>query len=212
MTTTFQEDSVLDTNRTSEFTINREHTEVSQRMEDGFQGIPKEIIYCFEDFQRSRVEFVRCVADLTLDSRNMKPLFNGGVVELLKPLLVDHVPSVQIASALALGRIASHSTEMAEHTAKGPTLHTLVHIMPDMDSYFKRAACYLLRSVAKSSPKLARAVVDAGAVESFVSMLEVLDSNVREAAIWGLDYIARHNAGKCSGSVSLEVKTLIETK
>jgi Armadillo/beta-catenin-like repeat len=37
-------------------------------------------------------------------------------------------------------------------------------------------------------------VVSAGAVDVFVTFLEVLDSDVKEAAIWGLDYIARHNS------------------
>jgi hypothetical protein len=52
-----------------------------------------------------------------------------------------------------------------------------------------------LRSVAKQSYALAAAVVEAGAVEALVQSLECFDSSVKEAAAYGLDYIARHASG-----------------
>ncbi len=37
-----------------------------------------------------------------------------GVMALLRPLLLDNVPSIQQSAALALGRLASYSDELAE--------------------------------------------------------------------------------------------------
>ena len=54
----------------------------------------------------------------------------------------------------------------------------------------------MLRSVAKHSPELARAVVDAGALPSLSSCLEEFDPGVKESAAWAIGYIARHNAGE----------------
>ena len=37
-----------------------------------------------------------------------------GVMSLLRPLLLDNVPSIQQSAALALGRLANYSDELAE--------------------------------------------------------------------------------------------------
>ena len=62
--------------------------------------------------------------------------------------------------------------------------------------FYKKAAAFVLRAVAKHSPELAQAVVDCGALDSLVICLEEFDPGVKEAAAWALGYIARHNGGK----------------
>ena len=49
----------------------------------------------------------------------------------------------------------------------------------------------MLRSVAKHSPPLAKAVVDSGALAALVNCLEEFDPSVKEAAAWALAYIAK---------------------
>ncbi len=61
--------------------------------------------------------------------------------------------------------------------------------------FYKKAAAFVLRAVAKHSPKLAQSVVDSGALDSLVICLEEFDPTVKEAAAWALGYIARHNGG-----------------
>lgn len=51
----------------------------------------------------------------------------------------------------------------------------------------------MLRSVARHSPSLAQAVVDAGSLEPLAICLDEFDPCVKEAAAWALGYIARHN-------------------
>ena len=61
--------------------------------------------------------------------------------------------------------------------------------------FYKKAAAFVLRAVAKHSPQLAQSVVDCGALDALVVCLEEFDPGVKESAAWALGYIARHNAG-----------------
>lgn len=78
-----------------------------------------------------------------------------------------------------------------------------------MQRFYKKAAAFVLRAVAKHSPELAQSVVDCGALDALVICLEEFDPGVKEAAAWALGYIARHNAGKSAISASLSLCTVI---
>jgi len=65
----------------------------------------------------------------------------------------------------------------------------------DVQRFYKKAAAFVLRAVAKHSPQLAQSVVDCGALDALVVCLEEFDPGVKEAAAWALGYIARHNGG-----------------
>lgn len=62
--------------------------------------------------------------------------------------------------------------------------------------FYKKAAAFVLRAVAKHSPELSQAVVACGGVDALVLCLEEFDPGVKEAAAWALGNIARHNACK----------------
>ncbi len=64
-----------------------------------------------------------------------------------------------------------------------------------MQRFYKKAAAFVLRAVAKHSPQLAQCVVDCGALNALVCCLEEFDAGVKEAAAWALGYIARHSTG-----------------
>lgn len=65
-----------------------------------------------------------------------------------------------------------------------------------MQRFYKKAAAFVLRAVAKHSPELSQSVVASGGVDALVLCLEEFDPGVKEAAAWALGYIARHNACK----------------
>lgn len=48
-------------------------------------------------------------------------------MSLLRPLMLDSVPSIQQTAALALGRLADHSDDLAEAVVKEDILPQLVH-------------------------------------------------------------------------------------
>ena len=75
-----------------------------------------------------------------------------------------------------------------------PSLHVFLYPSPSQ-RFYKKAAAFVLRAVAKHSPELAQSVVDCGALDALVICLEEFDPGVKESAAWALGYIARHNAG-----------------
>ena len=67
------------------------------------------VLQVFEQYQKHRVAFVQTVAELATRPQNVDALQQAGVMALLRPLLLDNVPSIQQSAALALGRLVSYS-------------------------------------------------------------------------------------------------------
>lgn len=154
----------------------------------------RQILATFDEYQKARVKFVQTVADLASKPQHIEALQQAGVMQLLRPLLLDSVPSIQQSAALALGRLANYNEELAENVVSGDILAQLVYSLGDQNRFYKKSAAFVLRSVARHSPQLAQAVVDSQAVEALVGCLEEFDPTVKESAAWALGYIARHNA------------------
>lgn len=103
----------------------------------------------FEAYQKARVTFVQTVAELASRSQNIEALqsagkFNKllfslmvphilGVMALLRPLLLDNVPSIQQSAALALGRLANYSDELAEAVVSNEILPQLVYSLSEQN-------------------------------------------------------------------------------
>jgi len=152
------------------------------------------VLQVFEKYQKDRVTFVQTVAELATRPQNIEVLQQAGVMSLLRPLLLDNVPSIQQSAALALGRLANYNDELAEAVVSNEILPQLVYSLGEQNRFYKKAAAFVLRAVAKHSPPLAQAVVDSGALDSLVACLEEFDPGVKESAAWALGYIAGHNA------------------
>lgn len=135
---------------------------------------------------------MQTVAELAHRPQNIEALQNAGVMSLLRPLLLDTVPSIQQSAALALGRLANYSEALAEAVVMNEVLPQLVYSLNEQNRFYKKTAAFVLKAVAKHSPELASSVVEAGALEALVSCLSEFDPSVKESAAWALGYIARH--------------------
>jgi hypothetical protein len=62
----------------------------------------------------------------------------------------------------------------------------------EQNRYNKKAAAGVVRAIAKHSPALAQAVVDAGTLQPLILCLEEFDPSVKEVATGALGNIARH--------------------
>lgn len=80
--------------------------------------------------------------------------------------------------------------------------------------FYKKAALFVLRAIAKHSPELALIVVQNEGMYIIIECLEDFDPGVKEAAAWALGYIARHkknlaqaalDAGKKFESFSINI-------
>lgn len=152
------------------------------------------VLQTFERYQKERVEFVTAIAEMSKNPQNIEPLQQAGAMSLLRPLLLDNVPSIQQSAALALGRLANYSDDLAEALVQNEILPQLVYSLSEQNRFYKQAAAFCLRAVAKHSPELSQAVIDSGALDSLVTCLEEFDPGVKEAASWTLGYIAGHTA------------------
>lgn len=86
----------------------------------------KAVLQPFEQYQKARVTFVQTVAELATRPQNIEALQSAGVMSLLRPLLLDNVPSISQSAALALGRLANMNEELAESVVNNEILPQLV--------------------------------------------------------------------------------------
>jgi hypothetical protein len=49
------------------------------------------VLQPFEEYQKARVKFVQAVADASTRPQNIEVMNNAGVMQLLRPLLLDNV-------------------------------------------------------------------------------------------------------------------------
>ena len=58
---------------------------------------------------------------------------------------------------MGLGRLANYSDDLAEALVQNEVLPQLVYSLSEQNRYYKKAAAFCLRAVAKHSPPLAQA-------------------------------------------------------
>jgi hypothetical protein len=153
----------------------------------------KSILKPFEDYQKARFSFVQTIADLATRPQNIIALHSAGVMSLLRPLLLDSVQVIQQSAALAIGRLANYSEEIAESVIQNDIITQLIYSLSNQNRFYKKAACYVLRAVAKHSDRLADDVVKSGALDPLIQNLSEFDVGVKESAAWALGYIAKHS-------------------
>ena len=151
----------------------------------------KVVLTAFEEYQKERVKFVQAVAELARQPQNIESLQESGVMKLLRPLLLDNVSSIQQSAALALARLAGYSAGIAEAIVTDQVLPQLIDSLSRQNRFYKKAASYVLKSVAQHSEHLAKCVIDAGALEPLVQCLQEFDPNVKEGAAFALSQIAK---------------------
>lgn len=96
------------------------------------------VLQVFEAYQAQRTQFVQTVAELAVRPQNIEALQNAGVMALLRPLLLDTVPSIQQSAALALGRLANYSDVLAQAVVRNEVLPQLVYSLTEQNVSPKR--------------------------------------------------------------------------
>ena len=88
------------------------------------------------DFKHTIITFKILIWNFIIDSIILKLIYNFhflGVMALLRPLLLDNVPSIQQSAALALGRLANYSDELAEAVVSNEILPQLVYSLSEQN-------------------------------------------------------------------------------
>ncbi|MCO5589299.1 hypothetical protein L7F22_043265 [Adiantum nelumboides] len=152
------------------------------------------ILNVLDGYQKSRLSFAEDVTELASKWQNVEVLRTAGVLQSLKPLLLDSVPQVQQSAALALGHLANYNEDLASAVVAQKIHLQLFQSFKELDRYSKRPAAHVLNVVAKHTLALAQAIVDSGAVDELVLCLEEFDPAIKETGALALGNIARHNA------------------
>lgn len=61
----------------------------------------------FEEYQKSRIKFVQVIAEAATRPQNIEVMNNAGVMQLLRPLLLDNVSKFYYGSCLNNNQIMS---------------------------------------------------------------------------------------------------------
>jgi len=69
---------------------------------------------------------VQSVADLSSKPNNIDCLEAAGVIDLLRPLLADTMPSIQHMAAITLGKLANHNSRVAHAVIRKDVLSQLL--------------------------------------------------------------------------------------
>ena len=86
----------------------------------------RQVLQPFEEYQKARITFIQDIAELAKKQQNIEGLSSAGVMLLLRPLLSDTVSSIQQSAALAIGRLANFSIELAESCIELGSAKTVV--------------------------------------------------------------------------------------
>lgn len=126
------------------------------------------LVAVFDQYQKSRMLFVKTVADLATRSQNIEFLQNAGqktrrnsievcflyvfssfpfspaagVMPLLHPLMLDVVPGIQQTAARALGHLADQSEDMAAAVVRQDILPQMVRSLSRQNV---NTSCWLYR-------------------------------------------------------------------
>lgn len=92
-----------------------------------------------------------------------------------------------------MGRLSSYAGDVADiSVSEGLLDHIVVHLSQD-NKHHKKAAAFVLRSVAKHNEILAQAVIDSGAVTLLKEAMREFDPSLKEAVVWCLSAIVKHS-------------------
>ena len=124
------------------------------------------VLQPFEEYQKARITFVQTVAELATRPQNIEALHSAGVMSLLRPLLLDSVPSIQQSAALAIGRLANFSEELAESVVQNDIITQLIYSLSKLNVFSKKQhAMFLNTSQSIPLPQVAEDVVKSGALK-----------------------------------------------
>lgn len=104
---------------------------------------------------------------------------------MLRPLLLDNVPSIQQSAALALGRLANYSDELAEAVVSNEILPQLVYSLSEQNVSYKNnlnfekwAFCLIIELIFKRFSKFIKFIKQT-ILKIIFNSLEILQESRR---------------------------------
>lgn len=89
------------------------------------QNMSSSLLQIFETYQKARVQFVQSVAEAATRPQNIDVMQNAGVMQLLRPLLLDNVREEAVSCRLGFG-LMDCCVFRCQASSKPPRLHLVV--------------------------------------------------------------------------------------
>lgn len=129
----------------------------------------------------------------------------AGSLDALVGCLSEFEPAVKESAAWALGYIARHNTELAQHVVDAGAVPPLVLCVQEPELSLKRIAASTLAEICKHSPDLAQVVVDQGAVPCLSALVQHPDAKLKRQVCSCLAQIAKHSVDLAEMTVEAEI-------
>ena len=165
----------------------------------------------FQQFQDTRTNFVRDIAEAASLAENIARLMQNRVLYVLHPLLLDDCPNIQSTTSLALGRLANYDEGIAEQMVNEGILSDIINGLSSENLFFQKNACFAVRTISRHSPEIAEKVVENQALPALVNCLQSYDAKVRNAAAFTLGTIAQHTPELAQSVVEAQAVPLLIT-
>nr|AFN42843.1 SPAG6-like protein [Marsilea vestita]AFO37823.1 SPAG6-like protein [Marsilea vestita] len=167
------------------------------------------ILQVLDNYQKCKLDFVEAICELSTKEQNVEVLHSSGVLQFLKPLLLDTIPHVQQAAAFALGRMANFSEDLAIGIVDNNIHYQALRSLKELNRYNKKPAACMLGGIAKHNSQLAQEIVDIGSVEQIVLCLEEFEPGVKEVGCSAVGYIAKHGLNFAESVINAKAVPLL---
>lgn len=154
----------------------------------------KNILNTLEQYQKARVSFVQSINEFASRPQNAEYLLKCNILELVTPLCADPIPSIQNNAVTALGKLASHRSDIANSVVQHGSIVKMIKDLDKRPNFYKKSAMFCLKSVVKHNAKLSESVVQIGGLDAILYCLNSFDSGIKAEAACALANIASHNA------------------
>ncbi|VWU49906.1 armadillo repeat protein PF16, putative [Hepatocystis sp. ex Piliocolobus tephrosceles] len=153
----------------------------------------KAINQIFDDYNKSRIQFTQNISDLCLKSHNIEILINTDIIILLRPLLLDKVPIVQQNATFILGKLASHSEEIALTILQNDILPHLIYCLKHENKNYRKNCANTIKCIANHNAKIANIVAEDHCIDYLMDCLDEYDLRLKEACINALCAIIKND-------------------
>ncbi|SCO67406.1 PF16 protein, putative [Plasmodium vivax] len=154
----------------------------------------KAVQQIFEDYNRSRAQFTQSIYDMCLKAHHMEVIISTDIIMLLRPLILDKVPIVQQNATQILGKMASHSEEVALTILQNDVLPHLVYCLKHENKNYRKNCANTLRCLASHNAKLANLVAEEeNCIDNLIDSLDEYDVRLKEACLNALCAIGKHD-------------------
>ena len=166
------------------------------------EALSREGMNVFRSYQRARISFTQTIAQLSTNPEQVELLQMCGVLSLLRLVLPDNNPSIQVYATSALSHLTKSHPEFSAEVASSEkgVLPLLVCFLSNSGRGYKKVSTQCLGYIARHDADLAQSIVDQNAIPLLLRCVAEKDSSpsggdhavVKRNAVFALACISKN--------------------